>query len=160
MSADSQKLLRERAKARTSKENAKKNIEAKNRLVPVRDNGEVCQKRALGTPIGNKQRMVEFKEQLLKAENGKQVIAKVLDIAMDDEHPNQAAALKMCMDRMLPTSMFEEEKKGDSFTISISTILGEALGRSLNRTFDHEEIENRTITITQNRTPTEDEEDI
>jgi hypothetical protein len=152
---------RERAKARTKKENAKKSTEAKNRLVPMRDNGEVCQKRALGTPIGNKQRMVEFKEQLLKAENGKKVITKVLEVAMDDEHPNQAAALKMCMDRMLPTSLFEEEKKGDSFTISISTILGEALGRSLNRTFDHDSghVENQTITITQNRTPAEEEDE-
>ena len=155
----SQEALRERAKARTKKENAKKDIEAKNRLVPMRDSGEPCQKRALGTPIGNKQRMVEFKEQLLKAENGKKVITKVLEVAMDDEHPNQAAALKMCMDRMLPVSMFEEEKKGDSFTISISTILGEALGRSLNRTFDHEEVENRTITITQTRTNQDEDEE-
>jgi glycine cleavage system H lipoate-binding protein len=33
------------------------------------------------------------------------------------------------MDRMLPVSMFEEEKKGDTFTISISSILQEAVGR-------------------------------
>ena len=69
-------------------------------------------KRALGTPIGNKQRMQEFKNKLLTEENGNKVLMKVLEVAMDDEHPGQIAALKLCMDRMLPTSMFDEDKKG------------------------------------------------
>lgn len=54
-------------------------------------------------------RLKELKEHLLKS-GGKNVVQKVLDIAMDDTHPGQMAALKMCMDRTLPTSLFDREK--------------------------------------------------
>lgn len=101
---------KERAKARTKKENYKKEMAVRNQIVPMREDGTMAPKRALGTPIGNKQRMQEFKNKLLTEENGNKVLMKVLEVAMDDEHPGQSAALKMCLDRMLPTSMFDETK--------------------------------------------------
>ncbi len=39
---------------------------------------------------------------------GQQVVQKVLDIALEDGHPGQMAALKLCMERALPVSMFEK----------------------------------------------------
>jgi hypothetical protein len=42
---------------------------------------------------------------------------------MNDEHPAQLAAIKLCMDRMLPVSMFEKEGKSRSaVTINITGI--------------------------------------
>lgn len=103
---------KEAAKKRKTRENRKKEMEVRNQLVPIREDGSMAPMRALGTPIGNKQRMQQFKEKLLREENGSKILQKVLEVAMNDEHPGQSAALKMCMDRMLPTSMFDEDKKG------------------------------------------------
>lgn len=90
--------------------------------------GQVPAKQPIRVPAGAKQRMREFKEQLLKATNGNNVIRKTLEIALNDEHPGQVACLKMCMDRMMPISMFEDAKKGpDKPMISISiTGIGES----------------------------------
>lgn len=81
----------------------------------------------IATAHGKKQRMQEFKEKLLTEHNGTNVIRKVLEIAMNDEHPGQINALKMCMDRMLPTAMFEPKKGGNRTAVQINiTGIGEA----------------------------------
>ena len=50
----------------------------------------------------------------------------MIEIALNDEHPGQMAALKMCIDRTLPVSMFEKDKSQRSaVTISITGIGGE-----------------------------------
>jgi hypothetical protein len=47
----------------------------------------------------------------------------VIEIALNDEHPHQLVALKMCLDRTLPVSMFEKDKSQRSaVTISITGI--------------------------------------
>ena len=46
------------------------------------------------------------------ATSGDKVISKVIEIALEDGHPVQSAALKMCMDRVLPISYFD--KKNDT----------------------------------------------
>jgi hypothetical protein len=57
---------------------------------------------------------------------GKDVAEKVIQIALNDDHPGQIAALKMCMDRTLPIGMFEKDKSQRSaINITISG-LGEA----------------------------------
>ena len=54
---------------------------------------------------------------------GSRVVHKAVEIAMNDEHPAQLAAIKLCMDRMLPVSMFEKEGKTRSaVTINITGI--------------------------------------
>lgn len=64
----------------------------------------------------------ELKDMLLKS-GGKNVVQKVIDIALDDGHPGQMAALKMCMDRTLPTSLFDKEKgQRSAVTINITGI--------------------------------------
>jgi hypothetical protein len=52
---------------------------------------------------------------------GKDVAQKVIEIALNDDHPHQLVALKMCLDRTLPISMFEKDKSQRSaVTISIT----------------------------------------
>jgi len=66
---------------------------------------------AVGRPKGDAARINELKARLL-ATSGDKVINKVIAIALEDGHPVQSAALKMCMDRVLPVSYFD--KKNDS----------------------------------------------
>ena len=52
---------------------------------------------------------------------GKDVAQKVIEIALNDDHPHQLVALKMCLDRTLPISMFEKDKtQRSAVTISIT----------------------------------------
>ena len=52
---------------------------------------------------------------------GKDVANKVIQIALNDDHPGQMAALKMCLDRTLPVSMFEKDKhQRSAVTINIT----------------------------------------
>jgi len=69
---------------------------------------------------------------------GSRVVHKAVEIALNDEHPAQLAAIKLCMDRMLPVSMFEKEgKQRSAVTINITGI-GEV---SHSETIDAEDIE-------------------
>ena len=61
------------------------------------------------------------------ATTGDKVINKIVSIAMDDGHAGQMAALKMCMDRVLPTSLFEKDAKGQRNAVTINiTGIGDA----------------------------------
>jgi hypothetical protein len=76
-------------------------------------------------PKTDHQRIKELKELMIRS-GGKDVAEKVIQIALNDDHPGQMAALKMCMDRTLPIGMFEKDKSQRSaITINI-TGLGEA----------------------------------
>ena len=66
---------------------------------------------AIGRPKGDAARINELKARLL-ATSGDKVISKVIEIALEDGHPVQSAALKMCMDSVLPISYFD--KKNDT----------------------------------------------
>ena len=80
-----------------------------------------------GRPPGDAARMNEFKARLL-ATAGDRVIDKVINIALDDEHQGQMAALKMCMDRVLPMSYFDKDKANSgksNISISITGVGGE-----------------------------------
>lgn len=61
---------------------------------------------------------------LLLAGSADPLIKKAISIALDDEHPQQVTALKMCMDRLLPMNEFERKKDGSrtAITITISGI--------------------------------------
>ena len=53
---------------------------------------------------------------------------KVIEIALNDEHPHQLVALKMCLDRPLPVSLFEKDKSQRSaVTINITGLGQEPL---------------------------------
>ncbi len=74
---------------------------------------------AVGRPVGDAGRLAEFKARLLST-TGTKVIDKVLEIAQTDGHPSQSACLKMCMDRLLPISMFDEKAGNSKPTIQIN----------------------------------------
>jgi hypothetical protein len=64
--------------------------------------------------------MKELREMMIRS-GGKDVVKKVVEIALNDDHPGQMAALKMCIDRTLPVSMFEKDKsQRTAVTISIT----------------------------------------
>jgi hypothetical protein len=67
----------------------------------------------VGRPAGDSGRIAELKARLL-ATTGDKVINKIVEIAMTDGHPVQGAALKMCIDRVLPLSYFDKDKQGGS----------------------------------------------
>lgn len=78
-----------------------------------------------GRPPGETARINELKARLLGT-TGDKVINKIVSIALDDSHPGQMSALKMCADRVLPLSYFEKEKGSNSkpqITINISNAL-------------------------------------
>ena len=108
------KLQKSQAQIERSKENKRLHKEGKKLFA--------CQR--VGTDAGNKQRMTEFKERLLKSAVGTNIINKIIDIATDDTHVGQMAALKMCIDRILPMSLFEEKKGGGERTAVTITIGG------------------------------------
>ena len=61
---------------------------------------------------------------------GTRVVHKAVEIALNDEHPAQLAAIKLCMDRMLPVSMFEKEgKQRSAVNITITGIGGVEIGQ-------------------------------
>ena len=71
-------------------------------------------------PKTDHQRLKELKELMIRS-GGKDVAQKVIEIALNDDHPHQLVALKMCLDRTLPISMFEKDKSQRSaVTISIT----------------------------------------
>ena len=63
----------------------------------------------LALPKTEHQKIQELKQLLLNSA-GSKVLHKAIEIAMNDEHPSQGAMIKLCMDRMLPVSIFEKEK--------------------------------------------------
>lgn len=96
--------------------------------------GEIVAKKkgnrgVVGRPPGDAARINEFKARLL-ATSGDHVISKIIQIAQDDEHPGQMAALKMCMDRVLPLSYFEKDKMSggkSSVSITITGVNGDTI---------------------------------
>ncbi len=73
----------------------------------------------VGRPAGDQARIAELKARLL-ATTGDRVINKIVEIAMSDGHPVQGAALKMCIDRVLPLSLFEKDAKGQKSAVTIN----------------------------------------
>ena len=71
-------------------------------------------------PKTDHQRLRELKELMIRS-GGTNVAEKVIQIALDDNHPGQMVALKMCIDRTLPVSMFEKDKhQRSAVTINIT----------------------------------------
>jgi hypothetical protein len=93
--------IRKRGRPRKSEVEAKKN------------------RNSVGRPPGEAARIREFHARLL-ATTGDKVIETVIRKAMDDTDKDQVACLKMCMDRLLPTSYFEKDKMGGRNAINIT----------------------------------------
>lgn len=57
-----------------------------------------------------KEQLKRYRAALLKNPMTLAVVERTLEIAMDDSNPNQMAAIKLIMDRALPTRGFELER--------------------------------------------------
>ena len=78
---------------------------------------------SVGRPKGDAARINELKARLI-ATSGDKVLDKIISIALEDGHPVQSAALKMCIDRVLPISYFDKKnEQGGRNAVSI-TITG------------------------------------
>ena len=79
----------------------------------------------VGRPLGDNGRIQELKARLM-ATAGNKVIDTVIRIALNDDHPGQMAALRMCIDRQLPLSLFDKEAKrgSNAITINITGVSG------------------------------------
>jgi hypothetical protein len=62
-----------------------------------------------GPHPGDAARIQEFKARLL-ATGGSRIIDKMIQIALDDNHPGQMAAIKLATERLLPMSLFDGSK--------------------------------------------------
>lgn len=65
----------------------------------------------VGRPKGDAAIINEYKARMLASPKSEAVLQKILDVALDDEHKNQAACMKLVIDRILPASYFEKDKK-------------------------------------------------
>ena len=94
-----------------------------------------------GRPKGDAAIINEYKTRMLTSPKSKRVLESIIDAALDDDHKNQAAAWKLVMDRVLPTSYFEKDKLGGSkggINISITGVGGETTVISENTEQDQE----------------------
>lgn len=65
----------------------------------------------VGRPKGDAAIINEYKARMLASPKSEAVLAKVFEVALDDEHKHQAACMKMVVDRILPQSYFEKDKQ-------------------------------------------------
>ena len=83
---------------------------------------------SVGRPKGDAATINEYKARMLASPKSRKVLDSILNAALDDDHKNQAAAWKLCMDRLLPVSYFEKDKAGGgrgAINISITGVGGE-----------------------------------
>lgn len=74
----------------------------------------------VGRPAGDAARIAEFKARLLGT-SGEKIINTLISKALDPDDKDQAACLKMCIDRVLPLSAFDTTKQsGGTPQISIN----------------------------------------
>lgn len=85
-------------------------------------------RKTVGRPKGDADTINEYKARMLASPKSRKVLDSILNAALDDDHKNQAAAWKLCMDRLLPVSYFEKDKAGGgrgAINISITGVGGE-----------------------------------
>ena len=83
---------------------------------------------AVGRPKGDAAVINEYKARMLASPKSRKVLDAILSAALDDDHKNQAAAWKLCMDRLLPVSYFEKDRETggkSAINISITGVGGE-----------------------------------
>ena len=83
---------------------------------------------AVGRPKGDASVINEYKARMLASPKSRKVLDSILNAALDDDHKNQAAAWKLCMDRLLPVSYFEKDRETggkSAINISITGVGGE-----------------------------------
>jgi hypothetical protein len=73
-----------------------------------------------GRPKGDAAIMNEYKARMLASPKSAKVLEKVFEIALNDEHAGQMAAMKLVLDRIVPASAFDTAKGNNGSAPSIS----------------------------------------
>jgi len=75
----------------------------------------------VGRPAGDAAIINEYKARMLASPKSARVLETILNAALNDEHPHQAAAWKLVADRIVPVSAFDQSKNsGGTPQISIN----------------------------------------
>lgn len=91
----------------------------KSELAAIREN------RSVGRPKGTAAIINEYRDRMLNSPKSEKVLQKIMDAALQDEHPHQAAAWKIIADRIIPVSAFDQAKQSGSMpqiSINISSM--------------------------------------
>ena len=64
----------------------------------------------VGRPAGDAAIINEYKARMLASPKSARVLETILNAALNDEHPHQAAAWKLVADRIVPVSAFDQSK--------------------------------------------------
>ena len=83
---------------------------------------EIVEKKKRGRPPGFKAAQRELKTYLLNLPDTEKVIDVILEAALDKNHKHQAAAWKLILDRICPTSQFEKFNGRETVQINISSV--------------------------------------
>lgn len=73
-----------------------------------------------GRPAGDKAILDEYRARMLASPKSAKVLEKVFEVALEDGHPGQMAAMKLVMDRIVPASSFDVAKNANGGIPSIS----------------------------------------
>ena len=82
---------------------------------------ELIKKR--GRPEGMRAAQLDIQRRLIEHPDRAKVVEAVYRAALDDEHKNQAVAMKILMDRMLPISVCDKNADiREKITININSV--------------------------------------
>ena len=90
----------------------------KSDLAAVREN------RSVGRPKGTAAIINEYRDRMLNSPKSEKVLQKIMDAALQDEHPHQAAAWKIIADRIIPVSAFDQAKQSGAMPVVSINISG------------------------------------
>ena len=76
----------------------------------------------IGRPPGQRAAQLEMQEFMYTHPDKLKAVKKLYQGALDDDHKNQAAFMKILMDRMLPVSSFEKLSGKSAIQININTL--------------------------------------
>lgn len=105
----------------------------------------------VGRPKGDAAIINEYKARMLASPKSARVLETILDAALNDEHPHQAAAWKLVADRIVPVSAFDTAKNAGGtpqISINISSV-GAPTVETVESTIDVEDVEIKDYSGTQ-----------
>jgi hypothetical protein len=100
-----------------------------------------------GRPAGDAARIAEFKARLLGT-SGEKIINTLISKALDPDDKDQAACLKMCIDRVLPLSAFDATKQSGGvpqISINITGLTGSVDSQPVIEMNDADEVQYKEL---------------
>jgi hypothetical protein len=85
-------------------------VEKKRRGRPPKSALAEVKNRSVGRPKGTASIINEYRDRMLASPKSAKVLEKVFEVALNDGHPGQIAAMKLVMDRIVPASSFDTAK--------------------------------------------------